>query len=371
MANTAISFYDLKAQHAGYEAELLAAAKRVIDSGYYILGPEVETFEAAFATYSGRKYCVSVGNGLDAITLILKALDLPRNKKVVTVANSFIASALAATQAGHPVGLVDCDSAYLLDVAALDKLDPTQVAALLPVHLYGQMADMPRIKAWAKMHKIPVIEDSAQAHGALRDGQSPGYETVAATYSFYPGKNLGALGDAGCVTTDDINLADKLRVLRSYGSVVKYHHELQGTNSRMDPIQAAILGVKLKHVKGLTEKRFALAREYTAGLSNVKGIRTPEIQGGEKTVHVYHQYVIEADRRDELQKHLTDRGIGTLIHYPVPIHKAAAYAEELGRVQAPKSEHYAARILSLPIWPGMSSEMVQTVCSAIKDFYRH
>ncbi len=368
MFKTTIPFYNIQPQNEVYANELDQASYQIIHSGNYILGPYVEEFEEKFAQYTQRKHCISVGNGLEAISLTIRALDLDPKKNIITAANSFIASALGITLAGKNVDLVDCNPSYLFDTNDLKKINPENISAIIPVHLYGQMADMTQIRNWAESYSIPIIEDSAQAHGASRDDQTAGYKTAAATYSFYPTKNLGALGDAGCIVTDNEYLANHLKMLRNYGSIVKYEHDFLGTNSRMDALQAAFLTIKLKYLDEFNQARRKIAALYNERLASISNLSLPQVEIG--STHVFHQYVIEVNHRNELQKFLTEKGIATLIHYPIPIHQSKAYKSQLSHVRAPRTEKFASRILSLPIWPGMTEEMIEYICQSIQKFFK-
>lgn len=362
-----VPFYPLTEIQMTHKEKLKEAANRVIDSGYYILGEEVDLFEKEFAKYCGVKHCITVANGLEALLLSIMALDLPKDKYILTVANSFIATALAIELAGHKVKLIDCGTDYLIDPKQLDLIDAQQISCVIPVHLYGQMANMKTINYWAKSHGIAVIEDAAQAHGAKRDGISPGELSEAATYSFYPGKNLGALGDGGCVVTNNDSLFEKLVLLRNYGSSRRYCHSIIGYNSRLDEIQAAFLREKLKFLSNENSKRTEIAKQYNLSFSSLssKGLLSPTVCEGSSPV--WHQYVVGHANRSAIMNQLENSQIGSLIHYPIPIHKSEAMAKQFQGQSFPNSEKYADQIFSLPIWPGMNDEQIQHVIGTINS----
>jgi dTDP-4-amino-4,6-dideoxygalactose transaminase len=350
-----IPFLDLKSPYLELKAELDAAYQRVMESGWYILGEEVEAFEADFAAYCGAKYCIGVGNGLDALYLILRAMEIGSGAEVIVPANTYIATWLAVSYAGAlPVPVEPDPHTYNLDPARIEAAITPRTRAILPVHLYGQPADMDPILEIAQRHNLKVIEDAAQAHGARYKGRRAGALGDAAGWSFYPGKNLGALGDAGAVTTNDPDLADRLRVLHNYGSRVKYYNEVKGTNSRLDPLQAAFLRVKLRYLDEWNARRSAIARQYSIGLAEIPGVILPIVP--EWTEPAWHLYVIRHRQRAALQEHLQRAGIGTLIHYPVPPHLSGAY-QELGLPAGcfPITEELAQTVLSIPMGPHLST----------------
>jgi dTDP-4-amino-4,6-dideoxygalactose transaminase len=363
-----IPFLSLSPQHEPLRAEVLAALARVYDSNWLVLGEEVAAFEREYAAFNGVSHCVGVANGLDAMTLALRALGVGPGDEVLVPSNTYIATWLAVTQVGAtPVPVEPDPTTANLDPAGLLAALTPRTRALLPVHLYGQACRMSNIMAFAQQHSLWVIEDNAQAHGAAFGGQLTGsFGHVNAT-SFYPGKNLGALGDAGAVTTADEALAQRVRVLRNYGSQQKYHNEVVGYNSRLDELQAAVLRIKLPQLAHWTVQRQQLAAWYNHYLADIPGLYRPHTAPG--ATHVYHLYVVRHARRDALQQHLTQRGIGTLIHYPIPPHRQPAYAP-LGLLAGalPIAEELAATSLSLPLWPGMSEAQVATVAGAIREF---
>lgn len=361
-----IPFVSLTRQQEGIRGELDQAIKEVLDSGWYILGPQVEAFEQEFARYCNVAHCVGVGNGLDAIQLLLQAYGIGPGDEVLVPSNTFIATWLAVSYVGAtPVAVEPNGRTYNIDPERLRTAITAKTKCIIPVHLYGQSADMDPIMAIAEEFGLIVIEDNAQAQGALYKGRVTGSLGHAAASSFYPGKNLGALGDGGGVMTNDADIAERVRVLRNYGSTKKYHHTVQGQNTRLDEIQAAVLRVKLRHLQQGNRERQALADRYTAALSG-SGVNTPFVP--EWAQAVWHLYVIESDQRDALQAHLLDQGIQTVIHYPIPPHRQQCYATTHGQQSFPLAEQQAGRILSLPIFPGLRSVEQDKVIEAIKSF---
>lgn len=369
-----VPFLDLKKLNARYREELLAAAGRVIDSGWYILGAELEAFESEFAAYCGTRHCIGVGNGLDALTLTLRAWKetgrLSDGDEVIVPSHTYIATCLAVSESGLRPVLAEPDpGSYNICPRNIEAALTDRTRAVIPVHLYGRLAPMPEIMALAERHGLLVLEDAAQAHGATLDGKKAGAWGHAAGFSFYPGKNLGALGDAGAVTTDDDELAAAVRALGNYGSERKYENIYQGVNSRLDEIQAAMLRVKLRHLDAEAARRREIALAY-AGRIDHPGIRPPipaDTSLRALQSHVFHLYVIRTERRAALQAHLDGTGVQTLIHYPIAIHKQQAYAawnsEKLALTEA-----LAAEVLSLPISPVMSDEEVDEVIAACNAF---
>lgn len=344
-----IAFLDLGAAYQEIKTELDDAIQRVLGSGWYILGEELEAFEAEFAAYCGARHCVGVGNGLDALHLILRAYGIGPGDEVIVPAHTFIATWLAATHAGAkpvPVETRD-DATYTMAPELIAAAITSRTKAIIPVHLYGRPADMDPVNRVAARHGLKVIEDAAQAHGARYRGRQVGSLGDAAAFSFYPGKNLGAFGDGGAVTTSDGELAAKLRSLRNYGSSAKYVHDLMGLNSRLDPLQAAILRVKLRHLDEWNARRLSLAECYRRQLGGTD-VQLPDISPG--FASVFHLFVIRSKKRDALQAGLQEAGIGTLIHYPIPPHKQGAYSS-LCSLNLPIAERLAAEVLSLPMGP--------------------
>src|SRR5262245_42282727 len=364
----AVPFLDLGTAHRELAEELDAAYRRVAASGWYILGPELEDFERAFASYCGAKHCIGVGNGLDALHIALRACGIGTGDEVIVPSHTFIATWLAVTYAGAmPVAVEPDPRTYNIDPAAIERAITPRTRAIVPVHLYGQTAAMDQINAIAARHRLTVIEDAAQAHGATDRGRKAGTLGRAAAFSFYPAKNLGALGDGGAVITDDDALAGALGMLRNYGSPVKYHHDIAGFNTRLDPLQAALLGVKLGKLDVWNERRQRVARAYLDALRGVPELILPAVAA--HAVPVWHLFVVRHPRRDALQQHLERRGIGTMIHYPVPPHLSGAYAALGARPGAfPIAEEIAATALSLPMGPHLTDEQVQAVIDGVRDF---
>jgi dTDP-4-amino-4,6-dideoxygalactose transaminase len=365
-----IKFLDLQKINAQYDTEINQAIKDVVNSGWYILGKSVTAFEQNFAQYSGAKHCIGVANGLDALILILNGyIELGRLKKgdeVIVPANTFIATVLAVSKVGCVPVLVEPDEAsFLLSADHIEAHLSPKTKAIMPVHLYGQLADMSAINALAKKHNLLVIEDAAQAHGANDKGQIAGSCGDAAGFSFYPGKNLGALGDGGAITTNDDELAAMVRVLRNYGSEKKYHNKVVGINSRLDELQAAILDVKLKYLTKDTARRREIAKRYSTEIKNPK-IQLP-IWDFENQNHVFHLYVIRSNNRAKLEAYLEQQEIQTIVHYPIPPHKQAAY-KELSHLSFPITEQMHEEVLSLPISPVMEEEEVDFVIKTLNNY---
>jgi dTDP-4-amino-4,6-dideoxygalactose transaminase len=363
-----IPFLNMKEPYQELQAELDQAYRRVITSGWYILGKEVEAFEQEFALYCGVKHCIGVGNGLEALHLILRAYGIGPGAEVIVPANTYIATWLAVSYAGaQPVPVEPDEKTYNLNPGLIEAVITPKTKAILVVHLYGQTADMDAINALARSYGLKVIEDSAQAHGALYHSQRAGSLGDASGWSFYPGKNLGALGDAGAVTTDDDDLADNIRVLRNYGSKVKYHNLVKGYNSRLDEFQASFLRVKLKYLDEWNARRTHLAGLYCELLENT-GLILPFVPVDMQAA--WHLFVVRTQQRDSLQEYLQANGIGTLIHYPVPPHLQPAYQElglPVGRF--PISERIHNEVLSLPMGPHLSTMEIERVVDVIHSFF--
>jgi dTDP-4-amino-4,6-dideoxygalactose transaminase len=360
-----IPFLDLGAAYLEVKSEVDNAVTRVLNSGWYILGSEVEAFEDEFATYTGATHAIGVANGLDALHLALKALDIGPGDEVIVPSNTYIATWLAVSQCGaRPVPVEPDEATFNINPALIEAAITPRTKVILPVHLYGQPADLDPILAIARKHGLKVLEDGAQAHGARYKGQRIGAHGDAVAWSFYPGKNLGAMGDGGAVTTNDPAIADRIRVLRNYGSRVKYVNEVQGYNSRLDPLQAAILRVKLLHLDEWNNRRAAIADAYQRALAGC-GLSLPYVPDWADPV--WHLYVVQHPRRDALHKALTDAGVDTLIHYPIPPHRQQAYAMA-GWDQAafPLAERMANRVLSLPMGPHLDDESVRCVAASLK-----
>jgi len=360
-----IPFLELKPAYLELQAELDDAYRRVMNSGWYLLGEELQAFEAEYARYIGVRHCIGVANGLDALHLILRALDIGPGDEVIVPSNTYIATWLAVTHAGATPVPVECTPAtYNLDPCRIEAAINSRTAAIMPVHLYGQPADMDAINAIARKHHLAVIEDNAQAQGALYHSRRTGGLGLAAGHSFYPGKNLGAFADAGAVTTNDDTLADRIRCLRNYGSRRKYYNEYVGFNSRLDELQAACLRVKLKHLDDWNRRRKTIARLYSERLKNIPQLVLPFVPDWADPV--WHLFTIRHPQRDSLQKHLTEAGIGTLIHYPVPPHLSQAYANAGWKPgDFPIAEEIAQTTLSLPMGPHLSLAQAEEVAEVI------
>ena len=362
-----VPFLDLKAGNTPLLPDINAAIAEVIASSAFAGGPFVEVFEDAFAAYCGNLFAVGVSNGTDALGLILRALDIGEGDEVITVPNSFMATAEAISYVGAQPVFVDVDPrTYTLNPTLLEEALTERTRAIIPVHLFGQAADMDPILEFAARRGLYVIEDACQAHGALYKGHRVGTFGDAAAFSFYPGKNLGAFGEAGAVTTDNHDLASKIRILREHGQLKKYYHEYIGWNCRMDGIQAAVLRVKLRHLESANEHRRANAAFYDKALSDLPGVQLPFVKYFNR--HVYHVYAVRVRNRDEVMRQLTDRGIGCGIHYPVPIHLQKAYRlldYEAGAF--PVAERCAGEFLSLPMYPELTPEQLETVVSGVRE----
>ena len=360
-----VPFVDLQAQYRSIKQEIDQAIASVVSEASFIGGKHLESFEGHFASYTGARHCIGVGNGTDAISIALKALGIGPGDEVITAANSFIASSEAVTAAGARVVFVDCDrSTYTLDAGALERAVTKRTKAVIPVHLYGQPADMDAIAGVAQRHGLRIIEDAAQAHGARYRGRTVGTLGDCACFSFYPGKNLGAYGDGGAITTSDHDLAKKIRMFANHGRIEKYNHEFEGVNSRLDSLQAAVLDVKLRHLEAWTERRRAVARRYDDGLrgSVVIPAVLPDCR------HVYHLYVVRVPRREAVIKFLKEKGIGTGIHYPIPLPLLNAY-RYLGHTAAdfPVASSLKDEILSLPMYGDLTDDQADMVIASLRE----
>lgn len=369
-----IPFLDLKAINENCRKELIEAATRVIDSGWYIQGTEVEAFEHEFASWCGAEHCIGVANGLDALTLTLRAWKelgkLKEGDEVIVPANTYIASILAITENRLTPVLVEPDeTTYNLCPEGLAAAITPRTRAILVVHLYGRLASMSDIMMLAKTHDLLVLEDSAQAHGAEVDGKKAGSWGDASGFSFYPGKNLGALGDAGAVTTNDQELAQTIRALGNYGSLKKYENVYQGLNSRLDEMQAAMLRVKLRHLDTDTQRRREIALAYAQGIKNPEIVQPISDRATMATVqnHAFHLYVVRLASRDALQQYLDKLGVKTMVHYPIPPHQQHAYSNYFSQ-SFPVTERIHQEVLSLPIGPCMSFDDERTVIEAVNSF---
>jgi len=362
-----IPFLDLKKSYLELREELDEAYHRVMESGWYILGEELSAFEEEFAAYCGVKNCIGVGNGLEALHLILRAWEIGSGDEVIVPANTYIATWLAATYSGAtPVPVEPDEKTYNIDPYRIKDAITPRTRAIIAVHLYGQTAEMDTIKEIASRYGLKVIEDAAQAHGATYKGLRAGALGDAAGFSFYPGKNLGAYGDGGAITTNDDNLAHRIRGLRNYGSQVKYYNEDKGFNSRLDELQAAFLRVRLKRLQVWNQRRKDLAQLYVEGLRGQRYLILPYVPKWADPV--WHLFIVRCSQRDELQGHLQENGIQTLIHYPVPPHKQRAYSE-MANLHLPITQKIHGEVLSLPIGPAMEPYEVRVVIDAVQSFF--
>ena len=364
-----IKFLDLQKINSQYTQELKDAANRVIDSGWFLMGKELETFEHNYAAFCGVNYCLGVANGLDALRLIFKAYVemgvMQKGDEVIVPANTYIASVLAISDNGLiPIFVEPNEQTYNLDSEKIEAAITTRTKAILTVHLYGQNSCDEQMLAICKEYRLKLIEDGAQSHGAKWNGMVSGGIGDAAGHSFYPGKNLGALGDAGAVTSNDVELVKIITALRNYGSHVKYENQYQGLNSRLDEIQAAFLNVKLKHIQKDIEGRREVANYYLEKIKN-PNIILPKVFN--KEAHVWHLFVVRIVKREELQKYLNEKGIQTLIHYPIPVHKQLAY-KELNYLRFPITEQVHNEVLSLPLNPIMKVDEIKLIIDAINKF---
>jgi len=361
-----VPFNVLRPQYLMFKEEYDKAVLEALDSGWYVLGEKVSQFEREFADYVGVRHCVGLNSGLDALILAFRALGISEGDEVIVPANTYIASVLGVTENGAAPIFVEPDEFYNIDPARIEEAITERTKAILPVHLYGQPARMEEIMPIAKKHNLFVVEDCAQAHGATINGKNIGTFGDINCFSFFPTKNLGAFGDGGAIVTNSDELTEKVRLLRNYGSVKKYFHEIEGVNSRLDEIQAALLSAKLKHMTELEDDRRRVAEKYLEEITNPL-IQLPKTKEGFK--YVWHLFVVRCNKRDELQRYLSDNGIGTQIHYPVPPHLSGAYSR-FGHKKGdfPISENYADSILSLPLYNGMSDEEVDYVVEKINKF---
>lgn len=362
-----IKFLDMSYMHKNIKKEIMNSIERVYDSNWYILGKEVELFEKEFANYCNVDYCIGVGNGLDALHLILRGYNIGEGDEVIIPSNTYIATALSVSYCGaKPILVEPNEYTYNINTDKIESVITNKTKAIIAVHLYGQPCDMDIINNIAKKFNLKVIEDNAQAQGAIYKGKKTGSLSDASGISFYPGKNIGALGDAGCITTNDKNLYEKIVSLRNYGSSEKYYNTYKGFNSRLDEIQASILRVKLKYLDEYNNERKNIANYY------LKNIRNKEITLPYKSTnvdHVYHQFVIKCENRDNLRNYLINNNIETMIHYPVPIHKQKAYKElEHLSEKFRLTENISNTILSLPIYPYMSLDKIEYVVDCINNF---
>ncbi len=360
-----IDFLDLKKINYRYKKEMLNAIKRVIDSGRYILDKEVDAFEKEFAGYCNVAYCVGVGSGLDALHLILRAYAIGEGDEVIVPSNTYIATWLAVNYVGASLVAVEPDiNTYNIDADKIEEKISERTKAIIVVHLYGQTCNMDKISKIAKKYNLKIIEDAAQAHGALYNGRKAGSLGDAAGFSFYPGKNLGGLGDGGIVSTNDKELSQKIKILRNYGSQEKYYNQYKGINSRLDEVQAAILRVRLKYLDEENTARKKIAQRYLKQINNPK-IILPYVP--DYTFPIWHLFIVRCKERDKLKEYLKDNRIQTLIHYPIPPHKQSAY-KELNRMSFPISEEIHKEVLSLPIGPYLEKDEIDYICKKINGF---
>jgi dTDP-4-amino-4,6-dideoxygalactose transaminase len=368
-AKVSVPFLDLDASHAKLKDAILTDVAALIDSGAFANGPHVAEFEAAYATYCGTSSCVGLASGLDALRLGLIATGIEPGDEVIVPAYTFVATAEAVAQAGGVPVVVDAsEDDYNLDVEAVAAAVTPRTRFVMPVHLYGQLADVRALRALAERHELTILEDACQAHGADRDGLRAGALGAAAAFSFYPAKNLGAMGDAGALVTNDASLAELVRALREHGQKHKYHHELEGYTARLDTIQAAVLLRKLPLLDGWNDERREVARFYTDALGGVGDLRLPQVPDGSNPV--WHLYVVRTRKPETLAAFLRERGIGSGRHYPEPVHLTGAYAH-LGYARGafPVAERLAAEVLSLPIFPGITEPQLEAVVDAVAAYF--
>ena len=356
----------LDRQFKMYQEEYEEAALRVLRSGWYVLGNEVKQFEEEFADFTGRKYCVGLNSGLDALIMSVRALGIGKGDEVIVQANTYIATVIGITENGATPVFVEPDEYFNIDAEKIEAAITDKTKAIMVVHLYGQASNMTRIAEIAKKYELPIIEDCAQSHGSCFEGKITGKFGISGCFSFYPTKNLGAFGDAGAIVTDDEEFAEKIRMMRNYGSKIKYHNEIEGINSRLDEMQAALLRVKLNHIDELNRERIELAAEYDSKVKNDK-IILPRLRSGADSI--YHQYVIRCKNREELQKYLLENGIQTQIHYPIPPHLADCYKYlDHKKGEFPIAEAYADEVLSLPMYTGMTREEQAYVIDKLNSY---
>jgi dTDP-4-amino-4,6-dideoxygalactose transaminase len=366
-----VPFLDLKIQYQEIEQEVLPMMTDAMENASFIGGPQVSGFEEEFANFCDSKFCVGVGSGTDALRFALMAVGVGSGDEVITVPNTFIATTEAISQVGATPVFVDIYSdTYNIDVSLIEDKITENTKAIIPVHLYGQPADMDPILEVAKRHNLAVIEDACQAHGALYENKKAGSMGVAGCFSFYPGKNLGAFGEAGAIVTQDDEIADKIRMIRDHGQEKKYFHQIEGYNGRLDSIQAGVLRIKLKRLENWNRSRMENAAYYNELLSEIPGVTIPV--EADFAVSVYHLYVILVNNRSELQQFLNEKGIATGLHYPMPLHLQKAY-HYLGysKKDFPVTEDVADRLLSLPMYPQLSKKQIEYVVGAIKEFISH
>lgn len=370
MSSDTIPFLNFDAMHNGIRTEILHTFQNIFDSNWFVNGEKLRQFEREYASFTGTKYAIGVSNGLDALCLALKSLNITKGDEVIVPSNTYIATVLAISFVGATPVLVEPEiDTYNISPNNIENAITSRTKAIMPVHLYGQACDMNRIMSIANKYNLFVVEDNAQAHGAEFNGKITGsFGNVSGT-SFYPGKNLGALGDSGAITTNDAEIANRIALLRNYGSERKYYNEEKGFNMRLDEIQAGFLSVKLKYLKEWTNQRRDIASRYNEDLNNINDLTLPTVN--KDASHVYHLYVIRTDQRDDLKFFLDNKGIETLIHYPIPPHLQRAY-KDLGYKNGsfPIAENLAKTTLSLPIYPGLSESNIQRIIEEIRNFFR-
>jgi len=365
-----VPFLDLKVQNRALKAEILPLWEEILDSAGFIGGKHVDAFEEEFAKACDVKHCVSVNSGTDALRFIFLALGLNLGDEIITVPNTFIATTEAISQAGAKIAFVDVDpGTYNMDPTIIEAAITPRTKGIVPVHLYGQTADMAPILAIAEKHGLWVVEDACQAHLAEYKGRKAGSIGIAAAFSFYPGKNMGACGEGGAVTTMDVDLAGKVRMLRDHGQARKYYHEMEGYNGRGDALHAAALRVKLKYLPEWNKARGKNAQRYFELLTNVEDVILPKVADG--CLPVYHLFVIQIDNRDSVAEALKQKGINTGLHYPIPLHLQKAYADlKIPEGSFPVTEAYSKKLLSLPMFPELSEEQIYYVCDCLKEILR-
>ena len=363
-----IPMNDFKKEYTQLRPHMLKAIDQTLQSGQYVLGKNVKKFERNFAKYIGARYCIGVANGLEALQISLMVLGFGKGDEVITVSNTAVATALAITNVGVTPVFVDIDDYYHIDVDKIEEKITKRTKAIIPVHLFGQVVDIVGLLKIAKKYNLKVIEDACQAHGASYKGKKAGSFGDVGCFSFYPTKNLGAYGDAGAITTDSKTLYKKCLMLRNYGQKNRYEHHFKGMNSRLDELQAAILNTKLKKLNSLLSKRNKIAQSYINNLKGVNQIILPKIR--KNNYHSFHLFVILAENRDKLQKYFKEKGIETIIHYPIPIHKQVSF-KEYQKVKLASTEELSKKILSLPVSPFLKEKEVVRICSAIKNFYQN
>lgn len=366
-----IPFLDLKAQFKQIESEVLPVLTEAMENAAFIGGPQVAGFEKEFSAYCDSAYCIGVGSGTDALRFALMAAGVGQGDEVITVPNTFIATTESISQVGASPVFVDIkQDTCNIDPEKIEAAVTEKTKAIIPVHLYGQPADMDTILRIAETHNLVVIEDACQAHGALHNGQKAGSIGTAGCFSFYPGKNLGAFGEAGAVVTQDKEIASKIGMIRDHGQDKKYYHQIEGFNGRLDALQAAVLRIKLSKLPDWNAARQRNARAYNELLSNIPGVKVPTEASFAESV--YHLYVIHVDNRDELQAYLSQKGIATGLHYPLPLHLQKAY-RHMGHSKGafPVAEHSAAKLLSLPMFPELTTDQIEYIAQTIKDYMAH